>query len=153
MNEFKYLYFKGNEEYWFEINEENIAYRQIIKDEKNSYHLSCLEDCLAEESVYARDDFIEITDDCFNDLWNDLLHSEKQKWREKKNKYSIDKCVKGTVCYFYPQGTIVHGNDFIGVYKGNTQKEILEEVYLQIISYDEKNMWLILDEPQNISNK
>lgn len=45
----KYLLLKsGKEKYWYELDDEGYANRQIVLDEHCQIHLSCLEDCLAE---------------------------------------------------------------------------------------------------------
>ena len=42
---------RGKEKYWYELDDEGYAYRQIVLDEQGKIHVSCLEDCLAEGPV------------------------------------------------------------------------------------------------------
>ena len=53
--------------------------------------------------------------------------------------------MKGVCSYFYPQGTVIKGTDFVAIYKGNDILRINEKVQYKIDSYDETNMWLIVE--------
>lgn len=59
-----------------------------------------------------------------------------------KEKYFIGKTVQGICKFFYPQGTIVKGKDFIAVYKGKELFTINQLVSVEVKNYDDINMWL-----------
>ena len=52
----KYMILTLNEEkYWLEVEEDNYANRQIILDEYKQFHISCMEECLAEGPIEESD--------------------------------------------------------------------------------------------------
>lgn len=137
-----------NEKYWLEINEQLIALRQIIVDEDSNIHVSCREDCLAEGIVELDEldgTYKEISQDEFESMWISALRPYCEEWLKIKKKYSVGRKIEGGCKYFYPQGSIIIGEDYIAVYKG--KKEILfNEFFIgQIVGYDEQNLWLVLE--------
>ena len=58
-------------------------------------------------------------------------------WLSVKQKYPIGSKIEGICKCFYPQGTIVQGNDYFGVYTG--KKEVLFNDFLVacVKDYDE----------------
>lgn len=123
LNTMKYLLLKlNNEKYWFELEEDSYANRQIVLDESNEYHISCMEDCLAEGPVNETDLVGEITyisGQEFEDIWQLVLKKYRKQWEEIKKKYPIGANVQGVTSCIYPQGTIIKGEDFAAVYKGD----------------------------------
>ena len=71
----KYLLIKyGEENYWYELDDEGYAIRQIILDEHCQIHVSCLEDCLAEGPVNEEElegSIENISKREFDMLWQD----------------------------------------------------------------------------------
>ena len=106
----KYLLLKLNDEiYWFELEVDSYANRQIVLDKCNEYHISCMEDCLAEGPVNETEllgDISYISEQEFEDVWQLVLEKYKKQWEQIKEKYPIGACVQGVNSYIYPQGTI-----------------------------------------------
>ena len=138
----------NDEKYWFELEEDRYANRQIVLDECNEYHISCMEDCLAEGPVNETDLVGEITyisEQEFEDVWQLVLKKYRKQWEEIKKKYPIGTCVQGVNCYIYPQGSIIKGEDFVAVYKGNEPFHLRKVVHHTIKMYDDVNMWLVVE--------
>ncbi len=145
----KYLYLKwNNESYWFELGEDNYVIRQIVLDENEDFHVSCLEDCLAEGPINKADlegHIFDITKETFEDVWQSVLKKHEKQWEAIKKKYPIGTYIHGINSYLYPQGTVVKGMDFIAIYIGNDSFCIDKLSHYKIISYDNINMWLIVE--------
>lgn len=145
----KYLLLKMDEEkYWFELDEENFVNRQIVLDEYNQLHVSCLEDCLAEGVINEADldgEILNLAKQEFEDVWQSVIKKHKKGWEETKKKYPIGVYVQGTNSYFYPQGTVITGKDFIAIYDGNESFCINKIVKYKVKSYDDINMWLVVE--------
>lgn len=137
-----------NEKYWLEMNEQLIALRQVIVDKASNIHVSCREDCLAEGIVQLDEldgTYKEILQDEFESMWVSALRPYCEEWLKIKEKYTVGRNVEGICKYFYPQGAIIRGEDYVASYKG--KKEILfnESLVAQIVGYDEQNLWLVLE--------
>lgn len=137
-----------NEQYWLEITEQLIAMRQIIIDENLEIHISSREDCLAEGKIIIDElegTYKEISKEEFDNQWRLAIKPYYDKWLSVKQKYPIGTNVEGICKYFYPQGTIVEGRDYFGVYTG--KKELLFNSTLRacVKKYDEDNLWLVLE--------
>ena len=145
----KYLLIKyGEENYWYELDDEGYAIRQIILDEHRQIHVSCLEDCLAEGPVNEEDlegSIENLSKREFDILWQDALKKYEKLWEEIKKRYPIGVYVQGKYGYSYPQGSIIRGNDFIAIYKGKDPFRLHQVVQYRVKSYDDINMWLIVE--------
>lgn len=145
----KYLLLKLNSErYWFELENENYVNRQIVLDENEEFHVSCMEDCLAEGQINEEDlkgDISIITREDFEDVWKAVLKKHEKQWEKVKKKYPIGSYVYGVNSYSYPQGTVVKGTDFIALYTGGDSFCINKLSHYKIKSYDNINMWLIVE--------
>ena len=113
----EYLKYLVDNEYWyFELDEDRYATKQIVIDDKG-YHLSCFEDCLA-EGVVDPDGFDGdgiswwISSDEFYSEWNHFLSMHAEAWNATKAKYAIGSLCSGHTKAFYPQGQIIEGTDF-----------------------------------------
>lgn len=145
----KYLliYFE-NEEFWLEIDEQLFAMRQVIVDEDLKIHISCREDCLAEGMIYIDEldgSYKEIEKDEFERKWLSALKPYYEEWFKIKQRYSIGQKIEGCGRYFYPQGMIMKGEDYVAVYKGSKKVLINETLIAQVKEYDEDNLWLVLE--------
>lgn len=144
----EYLKYLVDNEYWyFELDEDRYATKQIVIDDKG-YHLSCFEDSLA-EGVVDPDGFDGdgisrwISSDEFYSEWNHFLSMHAEAWNATKAKYTIGSLCSGHTKAFYPHGQIIEGTDFMGIcpIESGSIHEVKDYV---VISYDESNMWLIL---------
>ena len=142
----RYIFFTSEDEkYWIEINDNNIAYRQIIFS-NGAYHVSALEDCLAEGKIIEEEfeeNIIEITNEEFEIIWNDSLKSYRQTWNSIKHTYLLNNYITAKLMYFYPQGAIFKIDNIIINYIGNEEVKIHEELKMKIVGYDDSNMWII----------
>ncbi|RKI76196.1 hypothetical protein D7V83_19855 [bacterium 0.1xD8-71] len=145
----KYLLLELNKEkYWLELDDERYANRQIILDECNKFHVSCMEDCLAEGIFNEADvegNIINLAKQDFEDVWQSVLNEHKKQWKEIKQKYPVGVCVQGVNSYSYPQGTIVKGRNFIAIYTGDQPFYYNKCVQYKVKAYDDINMWLIVE--------
>ncbi len=140
------------ERYWYELGDDNYVNRQIILDEFNEFHISCVEDCLGEGEISEIDVegwkedgwFFNLTKEEFENLWQSIIKKYEKKWKKVKKKYPIGTIVRGINSCIYPQGTIITGEDFLAVYIGNEPFYLHKEVCYKVISYDEINMWLVV---------
>lgn len=142
----KYVTISDDEEvYWIEVDNENYALRQVIKDKDNVFHISCLEDCLAEGKIDNLEKYEIITQDRFLYIWNKVLEKYQVHWNNVCKKYRREDILIGKVMFFYPQGVILQGKDYMAIYKGN-KNMILHNCYqMRIIDYDNENRWIIVD--------
>lgn len=145
----KYLLLKTDtERYWFELDDDNYANRQIVLDEYNEYHFSCLEDYLAEGEINETElegCLINLTRQEFDNVWQSVTKKYEKRWNEIKKRYPIGTIVQGINSYIYPQGTIITGKDFMAIYRGNEPFCLHKLVYHKVKSYDEINMWLVVE--------
>lgn len=145
----KYLLLeRGKEKYWYELDDEGYAYRQIVLDEQGKIHVSCLEDCLAEGPVNEEelDGSINIllkTE--FDILWQNTLEQYEKLWEEIKKRYPLGVWMQGEYIYAYPQGYIIKGVDFIAIYKGDEPFCLKQLGEYKVKSYDDTNMWLVVE--------
>ena len=144
----KYLLIKyGEEKFWYELDDEGYAIRQIILDEYSQIHVSCLEDCLAEGPIIEEDlegSIEDLSKREFDILWQDALKKYEKLWEEVKKKYPIGVYVQGEYSYRYPQGSIIRGTDFIAVYKGDEPFYLNRLVQYKVKSFDDTNMRLMV---------
>ncbi len=143
----KYAKLKANDEtYWFEINQEGFVFRQIINSDNGEISLSCLEDCLAEGEFCEDDlegDFEYITEEKFSEMWKKCTNPYQEKWSQTKEKYYVGKIIHGMCKCFYPQGTMIEGEDFLAVCDEECL-QLHENVIAKVVGYDEINMWLVV---------
>ena len=145
----KYLLLKLDEEkYWFELDDDKYATRQIILDKYNKFHFSCFEDCLAEGLIDETDIegiSINLKKQDFESIWASVLKQYEKQWLEIKTRYPIGTFVQGVNSYFYPQGAIIKGKSFTAIYKGEEPFCLNKTVQYKVKSYDEINMWLVVE--------
>ncbi len=84
------------EKYWYELGDDNYVNRQIILDEFNEFHISCVEDCLGEGEISEIDVegwkedgwFFNLTKEEFESLWQSIIKKYEKKWKKVKKKIS-----------------------------------------------------------------
>lgn len=142
----RYVFFTSEkEQYWIEINDDNFATRQIILSD-GLYHVSALEDCLAEGQIAEGEieaGITEISNESFEMTWNEALRDYRQKWKEMKKNYKLNSNITATLMYYYPQGAIFKVDNIIINYIGDSEVKLHEELNMKIVGYDDTNMWII----------
>lgn len=145
----KYLLIETEvEKLWIEIGIDGYTNRQIVIDELKKIHISCLEDCLAEGVIDENDlegKITWLTKKEFESIWNLVINDYLPLWSQTKIKYFIGRHIRGICKYFYPQGAIIKGEDYIAIYKGKEKLQLNQYVQLKVIMYDDVNMWLIVE--------
>lgn len=141
-----------NEEYWFELDDDCYARRQmIVNKSKNDYVISCRDDCLAEGIIKLEElegNKLLISKYCFENKWTDLKKRYEKEWFNTKKDYCLGDKFEGKCLYSNNNGWIVASDNYIGVYNGKLQKKLHagDMIESYVIGYDEDNMMLILSE-------
>lgn len=138
----------GKEQYWYALDDAGYANRQVIQDEDGQIHISCLEDCLAEDPIEEENmdgDVIHLSKQEFEVFWQSVLKRHRKQWEEIKKTYPLGAYVQGTYRYSYPQGSIIKSDDFIAIYQGKEAFSLHKLVRYQVKSYDDVNMWLVVE--------
>ncbi len=142
----RYIFFTfEDEKNWIEIDDNNIAYRQVIHSD-GLYRVSALEDCLAEGQIIEDEieaDIIDISKKNFEITWNDALRDYRKIWKSVKNNYKPNSDITATLMYFYPQGAIFKVDNIIINYIGDKEVQLHEKLRMKIVGYDDINMWVI----------
>ncbi|NOU99455.1 hypothetical protein [Paenibacillus planticolens] len=150
--------------WYFEVDEEGTAFRQIIINDDGSYIASNRKHetyhfSLADKEIDDNDPhYIRITEDEFEKVWSNYLKAFNDDWKHTKTALPIGKEIEGYIECFLPHGVIVNIFKYnaIGVAdyhecSQNTPKEWLcpRHVVRAIVKdYDELNQWVVLDKPK-----
>jgi len=116
-------------EYWFELDDDSVAIRQIVF-ENGHMQISCKTDCLAEGEIDT-DSFsgkvINITADLFETRWRESLSIYQKDWQNQKVRYPVGTAIVAKVMYFYPQGAVLQLKEAKGicVAEGNLQVVVI----------------------------
>lgn len=107
----KYLLLElDKEKYWFEIEDDNYANRQIVFDEYNEFHVSCQEDCLAENPIieaYLEGDVKYLTKHEFENVWQSVLKKYVKRWEKTKKNILLALVCKEYVSIFIHKGVLL----------------------------------------------
>ena len=146
--------------WYFEINNDGVAYRQMVYHDDAScitsnrkhdfYHLMLAEHPLdAQESYYE-----EITQAEFEELWHEQLQLGMENWHRTQSLFPIGTRVKGYIEAFFPQGTLVNLQEPLAIgitdtsaLKSETPAEWMYprfRVIAEVSGYDEVNQWVLL---------
>ncbi|MFD2700554.1 hypothetical protein ACFSVM_08730 [Paenibacillus shunpengii] len=148
--------------WYFEINEQGIAYRQIVIHDDGSiitsnrkheqHHFMLAEHPLDPKEPY----YEEINQDEFNRLWNQKLVSSAEQWNQTKSKFPVGASVKGYIEAFFPQGTLINllAQDAVGLVDTALLESLTPEEWMypgyrvmaRVSGYDEINQWVCLKE-------
>lgn len=157
----------GRERWYFEVDEEGWAFRQILLDEGKESRISNQKkyDFFLSETELPLDDgtLLRITQEEFEEVWSRINSDQTERWVELKRKLPLGSLVAGTIEVLYPQGVIVSISDHetlaIADYEecnsnyrnGNIHKGL--NVTANIIGYDEVNYWIVLGNPRVLEVK
>ncbi|MGP0576883.1 hypothetical protein ACTP13_07680 [Paenibacillus peoriae] len=150
--------------WYFEIDSDGIAYRQIVIQDDGTYIASNRKHeqyhfLLAEKAIDDTEPYYtQITKKEFEEIWSNYLHTFNQEWHQIKNALPVGTKVKGYIEAFFPHGTIIHifqhhavGLSDTRTYEEKTPSEWMypkHEVTAIVKGYDEVNQWVILDQTQ-----
>lgn len=148
--------------WYFEINEQRIAYRQIVMHEDGSiitsnrkheqHHFMLAEHPLDPEEPY----YEEINQDEFNRLWNQQLVTSAEHWKQTKSEFPVGASVAGYIEAFFPQGTLINllTQDAVGLVNTALLESLTPAEWMypgyrvkaRVSGYDEINQWVCLKE-------
>ncbi|WMT38895.1 hypothetical protein RE628_15240 [Paenibacillus sp. D2_2] len=153
----KYIKAQGIEEqeyYYFEVDAEMIAYRQITVM-NGRYMISIAPDFfLAEKEIELFEGDEEISHEQFNEIWNKAIAPYRTDWEQVKQDYVRGTVVNGSMMMFYPQGVIIQLSETAyaiadtSMLSAQTKPELMYPGYQvqgTVTGYDNNNFWLILE--------
>ncbi|OBY79461.1 hypothetical protein BBG47_11340 [Paenibacillus sp. KS1] len=144
-----------DEMYYFEIDENGTAYRQISKHGNLHSEVSTAPDfvlCDQEVVIEAGDRII--TKEQFEIEWQQAIEPNLAAWKITKKQYPPGSPVSGEIAMFYPQGAIIRFSDnAYAVTDYNKLREQTPAQYLYpsyciegfVVDYDEINLWLVIE--------
>lgn len=146
--------------WYFEIDNNGTAYRQIVLDEDgncitsnrkhDTYHFMLAEHPLDPEEPY----YTEISQAEFEELWMEQLQADMENWHRTQRLFPVGSKVEGFIEAFFPQGTLINLLEPRAV--GLTDTSALESgapaewmypryrVIAEVSGYDEVNQWVLL---------
>ncbi|GAA0392876.1 hypothetical protein [Paenibacillus motobuensis] len=153
----KYVKAQGIEEqeyYYFEVDAEMIAYRQVTVM-NDCYRISIAPDFyLAEKEIELFEGDEEITQEQFNEIWYKAVAPYRVGWEQVKLDYARGTLVNGSIRMFYPQGVIIQLSDTVYAIadteelRTHTKPKLMYPGYQvqgTVTGYDDNNFWLTLD--------
>ncbi|MBU5346044.1 hypothetical protein KQI80_09365 [Paenibacillus lautus] len=146
--------------WYFEIDNNGTAYRQIVLYEDGSCitsnrkhessHFMLAEHPLDPEEPY----YTEISQAAFEELWLEQLQAGMEDWHQTQRLFPVGAKVEGCIEAFFPQGTLINLLEPRAV--GLTDTSALESgapaewmypryrVIAEVSGYDEVNQWVLL---------
>lgn len=152
----------GRQRWYFEVDEEGWAFRQILLDEGKESKISNQKkyDFFLSETELPLDDetLLRITQEEFEEVWSRINRDQTERWVELKSKLPLGSKITGPIEVLYPQGVIVSipVHDALAIadyeecaanYKNRNIHKGLN-VTANIIGYDEVNYWFVLGNPR-----
>lgn len=146
--------------WYFEIDDNGVAYRQMVYQDVDScitsnrrhdhYHFM-----LAEHPLDAQEPFYkEISQAEFEELWHDQLQLGMEDWHRTQSLFPVGTRVEGCIEAFFPQGTLINllepravGITDTSALKSVTPAELMyprSRVIAEVSGYDEVNQWVLL---------
>ncbi|MEC0309081.1 hypothetical protein P4H67_20180 [Paenibacillus lautus] len=150
--------------WYFEIDNNGTAYRQIVLDEDgscitsnrkhDSYHFMLAEHPLDPEEPY----YTEISQAAFEELWMEQLQAVQMDWHRTQRLFPVGAKVEGFIEAFFPQGTLINllepgavGLADTSNLKAGAPAEWMYPRYrviAEVSGYDEVNQWVLLTETE-----
>ena len=143
-----------DEIYYFELDDQRVAYRQIVIAEGQSKVSIAPDFMLAEKEVdFEPDEQIGVIE--FEIIWESAISSYRKQWDYYKQQYLPGDSVTGILRMFYPQGCLIQLNEHVYAIADTTT--LSEQMNGQPIGvgltvtgivsgYDEQNLWVQLDQ-------
>lgn len=143
-----------DEIYYFEVDDQRVAYRQMVIAEGQSKVSIAPDFMLAEKEVdFEPDEQIGLIE--FEIIWESAISSYRKQWDYYKQQYVPGDSVTGILRMFYPQGCLIQLNEHVYAIADTTT--LSEQIVGQPIGvgltvtgivsgYDEQNLWVQLDQ-------
>ncbi|AWB46545.1 hypothetical protein DCC85_21820 [Paenibacillus sp. CAA11] len=147
--------------WYFEVDDQGTAFRQVVIEESRGYVTSNrkheqLHFLLADQRIDANQPYYtHITKHEFEEVWSGQLKQYEQEWQRAKEALPIGTAVEGYIEVFYPQGIIVHilTHPAVGVTDYAVCKEQTPPAWMyprhkikaMVRGYDEVNQWIVLE--------
>lgn len=145
-----YIQFTFEEEiFYIELDDQQIAQRQIIMKNEKEFEISSRMCCLAEGEVELTEieEYTEIPKAEFERIWKQCMKHYEEAWQQSKEEYPIHSEVVCHVGYFYPQRIIAYNGKTVFCME-DTADSGINRIHIAIkgtvIGYDEQNMWVLL---------
>jgi hypothetical protein len=142
--------------YYFEIDENGTAYRQISKQGDLHSEVSTVPDfVLCDQEVFIEAGDRIITKEQFEFEWQQAIEPNLAVWMKTKKQYPPGSPVSGEIAMFYPQGAIIRlSNNAYAVTDYNKLRDRTPAQYLYpgycvegvVADYDEDNLWLVIED-------
>lgn len=146
--------FFEDEIYYFEVDDQQIAYRQIVVTDTDSKVSIAPDFMLAETEVeYEPDEKIGVIE--FEIAWESAISKYRKQWDYYKQQYLPGDSVTGVLRMFYPQGCIIQLDKHTYAIADRTMlPEQIDGLPLgigiviagRVSGYDEQNLWVQLDQ-------
>ncbi|MCI1593053.1 hypothetical protein [Heyndrickxia oleronia] len=155
--------------WYFEIDNDGVAYRQMVYHDDgtcitsnrkhNFYHFMLAEHPLNTQESYYK----EINQAEFEELWYEQLQLGLEDWRRTKSLFPVGTRVVGDIEAFFPQGTLINLMETQAV--GITDTSALQSetpaewmypryrVIAEVSGYDEVNYWVLLTRAEVIGSQ
>lgn len=146
--------------WYFEVDHDGTAYRQMVHNEDGSWITSNRKHesrhfLLAEHPLDPKEPYYEeISQAAFEELWQKQLLGGMEDWQRIQRMFPIGARVEGWIEAFFPQGTLIQLLEPHAV--GLTDTSALEagtpaewmypryRVVAEVAGYDESNQWVLL---------
>lgn len=161
----RYLKARGvedNEFYYFEVDAQMTAYRQVSMRE-GEYKVSIAPDFhLTDQEVEVFEGDEEISLEAFNEVWEKAVEPYKASWEQAKQNYLLGDLVTGTIEMFYPHGVIIRLTEEVYAVtddpqlRQQTRPEFMypgNQVQGTVTHYDDTHFWLVLESCKVIEGK
>lgn len=146
--------FFEDEIYYFEVDDQQIAYRQIVVTDTDSKVSIAPDFMLAETEIeYEPDEKIGVVE--FEIAWESAISKYRKQWDYYKQQYLPGDSVTGVLRMFYPQGCVIQLDEHTYAI---ADRAILPEqidgfslgigivIAGRVSGYDEQNLWVQLDQ-------
>ncbi|MFD1991097.1 hypothetical protein ACFSGI_14065 [Paenibacillus nicotianae] len=146
--------FFEDEIYYFEIDDQQIAYRQMVITDNQSKVSIAPDFMLAETEVeYEPHEKISVVE--FEIAWESAISTYRKQWDYYKQQYLPGDSVTGVLRMFYPQGCIIQLDEHTYAIADRAMlPEQIDGLPLgigiavagRVSGYDEQNLWVQLDQ-------
>ncbi|QTD41519.1 hypothetical protein [Sporosarcina sp. Te-1] len=141
--------------WYFEIDNDGVAYRQMVYHDDGTCITSNHHFMLAEHPLDAQESYYqEISQAEFEELWYEQLQLDLEDWHQTKSLFPVGTRVEGYIEVFFPQGTLINlleplafGITDTSALKSDTPADWLYPRYrviAEVSGYDEVNQWVLL---------